>query len=370
MKIGAFAPLFLPPITVGVPVVYVQDYFQKPWGHYLTCLSTPRPSFSVTVFVLGKIMRKLLVVLFVCIAFCAHARVLHVGDNTIKLSQTKTTNPALHVRVGDELWYGAMCTNFNLNSLHIKYNDKVYDVIEPFTDTTNYTYDENGRLIAANENIYLESTGTQLIDTEHVPTLVTRSELELKFSDDNKKSDGYSGFFGIADFYDAKSSYALNFGADGQYYNIYPWICAFSGSGGPSWCSVPQWKPLTITVEEKTTKQLVILDAKNNLLRYGNQTKELQGRKTTEKESVILFGIRGTDKNNNKRLRSYQQTDAMYIYSTKIYEDDVLVRHFVPVPCGLKIGDFVVPSNGMWDIVEQKFYGNMGTGDFIYGIDE
>jgi hypothetical protein len=47
----------------------------------------------------------------------------------------------------------------------------------------------------------------------------------------------------------------------------------------------------------------------------------------------------------------------------------VLVRHFVPVPCGLKIGDFVVPENGMWDIVEQKFYGNDGTGEFIYGVD-
>ena len=48
-------------------------------------------------------------------------------------------------------------------------------------------------------------------------------------------------------------------------------------------------------------------------------------------------------------------------------------RYFAPimvgVPCGLKIGDFVVPENGMWDIVEQKFYGNMGTGEFIYGVD-
>ncbi len=320
-------------------------------------------------------MRKLLVVLFVCIAFCANARVLHVGDNTIKLSQTKTTTPALHVRVGDELWYGGMVRcQLPMNEstdkeLKVRYNDKIYNVIVPFTDTTNYTYDENGRLIAANENIYLESTGTQWIDTEHVPTLVTRSELELKFSDDNKKSDGYAGFFGISDYYDTKSAYALNFGAS-QYYYIYPWICGYSGSGGPSWCNVPQGKPLTITVEEKTTKQLVILDAKNNLLQYGNQTKELQGRKTTEKESVILFGIRHTDKYNNKSLRSYHQTDAMYIYSTKIYEDDVLVRHFVPVPCGLQIGNFVVPSNGMWDIVEQKFYGNMGTGDFIYGVDD
>ena len=116
-------------------------------------------------------MRKLLVVLFVCIAFCAHARVLHVDDNVIKLSQTKTTDPALHVRVGDEVWYGAMCTNNQKNTLHVKFNNIVYDVIEPFTDTTNYTYDESGRLIGANENIYLESTGTQKINTYVLPSL-------------------------------------------------------------------------------------------------------------------------------------------------------------------------------------------------------
>ena len=60
----------------------------------------------------------------------------------------------------------------------------------------------------------------------------------------------------------------------------------------------------------------------------------------------------------------------MYVYDVKIYEDDTLVRHFVPVPCGLKIGDYTVPQNGMWDIVEQKFYGNSGTGEFLYGSDE
>ena len=128
-------------------------------------------------------MRKLLVVLFVCIAFCANARVLHVGDNTIKLSQTKTTNPALHVRVGDELWYGNMvrCTlpmNENTDKeLKVKYNNTDYWV----SDHTGYII-QDGKLTDVLCNVYLMGTGTQLIDTLHVPTLVTRSELELKFS--------------------------------------------------------------------------------------------------------------------------------------------------------------------------------------------
>ena len=311
-------------------------------------------------------MRKFACVLFVCIVFCANARVLHVDDNVIKLSQTKTTDPALHVRVGDELWYGNMLPIFIQNTLHIRYNNINYSVLSchPFTDTTNYIYDENGRLIAANENIYLESTGTQWIDTEHVPTLVTRSELELKFSDDGYKTGtGQGRFFGIIDRIN-KSNYTMNWANNT---NVLFWLCLWSSIGGPSWC-----QPIRTDIDSriKTTKQLLVLDAKNNHVHYSTTSLQLQGRQTTENYSIYLFGSHVVESNGTETASVYDSNNSMYIYSTKIYEDDVLVRHFVPVPCGLKIGDFVVPSNGMWDIVEQKFYGNMGTGDFIYGVDE
>ena len=126
------------------------------------------------------------------VAGLAHARVLHVDDNVIKLSQTKTTDPALHVRVGDELWYANMgrcqlpMNESTDKELKVRYNDTDYWV----SDHTGYII-KDGKLTDVLCNVYLMGTGTQLIDTEHVPTLVTRSELELKFSDDNKKSDGY-----------------------------------------------------------------------------------------------------------------------------------------------------------------------------------
>ena len=316
-------------------------------------------------------MRKLLIVLLMLIAGVAHARILHVGENTIKLSQTKTTNPALHVRVGGDVWYGMMVPTFVKNTLHVRYNNMEYSVLQctPFTDTTNYTYDESGRLIGANENLYLESTGTQYIDTLHIPTLVTRSEMDIRFSDKNYIPDNSAthNFFGIYDYFDTKSSYGLNFGAPNQPYSIYTWLCAFNGSGGPLWCNSKG--PIIITQTEKTTKQTVILDAKNSYAQYGTKRKDLHKRQTTEKESIFLFGANETYKDGIRKPPAYNATDGMYIYNTKIYEDDVLVRHFVPVPCGLKIGDFIVPENGMWDIVEQKFYGNMGTGEFIYGVD-
>lgn len=316
-------------------------------------------------------MRFIVFVLFAFISFIANARVLHVDDDTIKLSQAKTTSPALHIRVDDEVWYGNMgkCPlpmNENTDKeLKIKYNNTDYWV----SDVDDYVIID-GKLIAANCNIYLESTGTQWIDTLHIPTLLTRTEMELKFSDDEYKASGGEAFFGIWDVA-ANSAYSLNFGAGtSQEFTIFAWICRWShdGSGAPSWCGA---RSIAINKELKTTKQLLIFDAKNNFIQYGSKVKNtLQSRQTTESHTTILFGRRIIAKDGTERVSVYSRNNAMYIYSTKIYEDDTLVRYFVPVPCGLQIGDFVVPSNGMWDIVEQKFYGNMGTGDFIYGVDD
>lgn len=368
---------------VGVPVVYVQGLFPKTMGALLCMfINTPTVIF-VTVFVWGNIfdqhleinilprnlfggiVRFIFGLLLCSIIFTANARVLHVDDNTIKLSESKTTTPALHIRVGDELWYANMgrCQlpmNENTDKeLKVRYNNTDYWV----SDVEDYVIID-GKLIAALCNVYLMGTGTQYIDTEHVPTLVTRSEMEIKFSDDGYKTGtGQGRFFGIIDRIN-KSNYTMNW-ADNT--DILFWLCLWSSIGGPSWC-----QPIRTNIDSriKTTKQLLVLDAKNNHVHYSTTSLQLQGRQTTENYSIYLFGSHVVESNGTETASVYDSNNSMYIYSTKIYEDDVLVRHFVPVPCGLQIGDFIVPSNGMWDIVEQKFYGNMGTGDFIYGVDE
>ena len=57
------------------------------------------------------------------------------------------------------------------------------------------------------------------------------------------------------------------------------------------------------------------------------------------------------------------------VYSVIITSGSDVVMHLVPVPAGLQIGDYTVPSNGMFDIVSQKFYGNSGKGEFEFGTD-
>ena len=290
----------------------------------------------------GGIVRFIFGLLLCGIIFTANARVLHVGDNTIKLSESKTTTPALHIKVDGEIWYGNMCTNFNTNSLHIKYNGTVYNVIEPFTDTTNYTYDENGRLIGANENIYLKGTGTQWIDTGFIPNQDTVLKTDYQFL-------SMTSFQGRNE---------VQTGC-GSANNSTRFVIAITNQKWHFAIGVANLTPVQADLERHT----FILDAPNKLAWLDNTSYDVNYNTFQADFSFGLF-----TRNDNLSLWPFRHTARSF--NTKIWDNDVLVRHFVPVPCGLQIGDFVVPSNGMWDIVEQKFYGNMGTGDFIYGMDE
>ena len=58
------------------------------------------------------------------------------------------------------------------------------------------------------------------------------------------------------------------------------------------------------------------------------------------------------------------------LYRHKIYDNNNnLVQYLVPVKQGLIIGNYTVPSNGLFDIVTQTFFANQGSGTFIFGKD-
>ena len=108
-----------------------------------------------------------------------NAHTLHVGNYSFALSQTKYTTPSLAFAIGNETWYGMLTISPLTNTLHVKYNNQTYSLCEPFVDTENYTYDANGRLIGADEDLYLQSTGTQYIDTEFRPNLNSYMKIDF-----------------------------------------------------------------------------------------------------------------------------------------------------------------------------------------------
>ncbi len=318
-------------------------------------------------------------IIFIGMIMCctvAHARVLHVGDDTMQLYETKNTTPALNVKIDDEMWYGNLTrcpTTMNATSdkyLRIQQGDADYYAVSdlPADHSANYNIIDygtsDGKLTDVNGEVYLASTGTQYIDTEYIPTLVTRTEIDLRFSDDTFHPTATStGIMGVMD----KSTYAVyevNFGGlASQATSLFPWLCDYPK--GPSRNTVISWT-------QKTTRQTMVLDGKNKTFKYGTTANSLAAQvpQIAPDYSMTLFGYRRIGTDGTISVSTYSANDFMYIYDVKIYEDDTLVRHLVPVPCGLKIGDYTVPRNGMWDIVEQKFYGNSGTGEFLYGSDE
>lgn len=55
------------------------------------------------------------------------------------------------------------------------------------------------------------------------------------------------------------------------------------------------------------------------------------------------------------------------INGNKQYASITPTQHLVPVPEGLQIGNFIVPSNGMFDIISQTF--EPETSSFTFGVD-
>ncbi len=304
-------------------------------------------------------MRFIVFVLFAFISFIANARVLHVGDDTIKLSQAKTTSPALHIKVDGEMWYSGMYNMFLRDTLHVLYQNTNYSVsrCKPFIDSTNYTYDNNGKLIAANKNLYLQRLANKQM---FIDTNISGNNDNLSFEVKYKfnvlpKINEYVGVFG--NYNSAPMQGEQNNQTRFILYNDSVYININSkADNSPEYT----FKHLEDTV-------YVVRIGKQEKTVYGKQLKQINGLISNGEENtsnIVFF-----DSTNIHRDSSNRES-VLSIYSFKIWENDVLIRDFVPVPCGLLIGNYVVPENGMWDIVEQKFYGNAaGYDDFIYSYD-
>lgn len=83
-------------------------------------------------------------------------------------------------------------------------------------------------------------------------------------------------------------------------------------------------------------------------------TKNTSGMKVNATANLFLFAYNNIDANTHANLR---------IYGCKIYEAGVLVRNYLP--CYRKSDN----EAGMYDLVENKFYTNTGTGKFAIGSD-
>lgn len=184
---------------------------------------------------------------------------------------------------------------------------------------------------------YVESTGTQYIDTGMVGNENTAVMLDFKHNEIYSETE-QRRFFG-SETTGNTNAFVAGISATGKFFTQFDSIVPSS----------------IITFDNDTNRHTLSL-SKNGFYFDGQLTRDYAGYTSfTTPSNLLLFAFYngGIISNNAK----------MNVYSCKIYDNNQLVRNFVP--CYRKSDGTI----GLYDTVNDKFYTNSGTGTFLKGPD-
>jgi len=185
---------------------------------------------------------------------------------------------------------------------------------------------------------YIESTGTQYINTGYKPT---SENLKVEISFNQTNGDSYQSLFGTED---NKSSSKRQ------------WSIVSHGKSNSFGHYVGNSSGIVSTSASAGTKHTYIMQANN-----GTLTVDLDGNKTTGSYSGVLCKKYNMLIFANNIDGSAGQFAKMKLYGFKITDNGSLVRDMVP--CRSENGEI-----GLYDLIEKQFYGNSGTGGFTIGM--
>lgn len=171
---------------------------------------------------------------------------------------------------------------------------------------------------------YIESSGTQYINTFVKPNQDTRIELSGSFL-----SEGTSFIFGVR-----TAQYTVNYSL------------LLSGSLRSDYGESKQ------TFSQSYTGKNVEIDKNKNICTVNSETVTNTPQNFQSQYSLFLFCS-----NDGGTPKYFSKTR---ITKVKIWESENLVRDFVPCKT-----DLLGP--GLYDFVNNSFYGNSGSGDFLEG---
>lgn len=106
----------------------------------------------------------------------------------------------------------------------------------------------------------------------------------------------------------------------------------------------------------KTNRNTIILQ--NGRIDYGTEGINLTSKSKDQTSSMILFGAPNHE-NSVTPFGAYN----MKVYRLKLYENNALVREYVPC---YRVSDNEI---GLYELVNNVFYPNNGTGTFNKGND-
>ena len=180
---------------------------------------------------------------------------------------------------------------------------------------------------------YLESTGTQYIDTRYKPNGNTEVEFKYQTPTQNKSQQGLFGardrgnnrftlFTGIV-----KNGFQADYATDSSLTNYNQNIPGVDGTA------------------------INVIKMSNSFTINNNDIKKISKVNFQNSQNMYLFA------NNNNGIAQLPMKG--YIWYFKIYDNDTLVRDYIPV-----LDSSGIPC--LYDKVEDKFYYNEGSGEFLY----
>ena len=181
---------------------------------------------------------------------------------------------------------------------------------------------------------YIESSGTQYINTQYI--INSNVRFELKTSISSFAGGSWHTLFGGRMYWNSSDAFDIGYSASGyMYVNI----------GGVN--------PSVYTNISLNTVYEIVAD-KDKTIVNGNVS-SYSSSLTSGTYNIYLFAL------NN--LGSVDEYGRIKIYTFKIYEGDTLVKDYVP--CYRKADNVI----GMYDTVTNTFLTNAGSGTFTKGAD-
>ena len=181
---------------------------------------------------------------------------------------------------------------------------------------------------------YIESTGTQYIDTGYVPTPNTRIEMSYDASASAK------WIFGSRTAANNADSFGVFMNSDTQY-----WVRIGENTDN----SDHKLNDINVLGRHK------IYASSSNFIQDDSYSISFTQTNTTGTYSIYLGTINNAGTGVDNRMFIGK------IYSIKIWNNTTLARNFIP--CYRKSDDVV----GLYDTINDTFYTNEGTGEFTRG---
>lgn len=198
------------------------------------------------------------------------------------------------------------------------FRDATSGSVEPVDLPTGYTQVE-----------YIQSSGTQYIDTGYKPCGDTRTICQFMPLDASKAY----GIFGGRTSYKVKA------------YDIF--------ARGINIYFQDDYNNASTANIETIANMIYILDKNKNVSNLNGTTYSVEYNNFDVDYTMYLFGVNTSGSAN-------AQLGALRIYYCTIYDNEVLVRHFVPCINTSGIA-------GLYDTVNMQYYGNVGAGSFTTG---